>query len=407
MATRTTSWAGLLLMLLAFVGCASSRHYSSLDLGLLPCEMGPPVFGAPEPFFHPLEFTAEGKPAFPEQVEYLKSRLSQPSPRLYDLVFFVHGWNKSPFSAEADYQNFLCRLHARLRVVIADEKAHDGLVVVGIFWPSTIANSDRESPILTPWSYYRMRNRADRIAEGGLAALFAELIPILQKLKPTEMPLPQLGENNLPISQRPYRGARLQLIGHSFGGRMLVRSLATLSKRDKLVPFLLASASANVVLLNAAVPAANFDWIASAIRANISSGTPARLTEATSSYLFNIHSFNDGANRVLFPLASTFDDDAVGCAAGACGVPDYATICIDDHGSIRETGLLNPAAASNPTARVNVWNVDATEIVFSHTDIYKGRVAHLLPDLIYGPLRSRFPANRSGLASPAERCTQK
>ena len=62
---------------------------------------------------------------------------------------------------------------------------------------------------------------------------------------------------------------------------------------------------------------------------------------------------------------------------------------------------------SDPKARVNVWNVDASEIVFSHTDIYKGRVAHLLPDLIYGPLRNRFPDNGTSLVPTAERCAQK
>ena len=104
-----------------------------------------------------------------------------------------------------------------------------------------------------------------------------------------------------------------------------------------MVPFLLASASANVVLLNAAVPAARFDWIADDIQMAMTP-KPMRYRDGIEIYsvhilnLFNIHSFNDGANRVLFPIASAFHDDEVGCAAGACGVPRYATICIDDHG---------------------------------------------------------------------------
>ena len=60
----------------------------------------------PEPFFHPLEVTPDGKPAFREQVEYLKSRLSVRSQPLYDLVFFVHGWNKSPFLPKRTIRTF-------------------------------------------------------------------------------------------------------------------------------------------------------------------------------------------------------------------------------------------------------------------------------------------------------------
>ena len=92
-------------------------------------------------------------------------------------------------------------------------------------------------------------------------------------------------------------------------------------------------------------------------------------------YLFNVHSLKDSANRRLFRLAGLFNDDPATCAAGACGVPRYPTVCVDDSGKVQPgTATLAP---SGP--RLNVFNVDASQIVFDHTDIYKGRVASLVP----------------------------
>ena len=381
----------LVVSLLSVSGCSSSSHYSSVDLALLPCEMGPA--GGPAPFFYPLEFTANGDFAYPEQMDRLKLRIARhqfEDPPLYDLVVFLHGWNKNPFSAEADYQNFLCRLHARLRVLIRDEKASGGLIVVGLFWPSTIANTAQEAQLLTPWSYYRMRSRADAIATRGLAGVFESLTPILENIKKRHVsssasqrvsPLQDdnPGENEPSISQRDYGGVRLKLIGHSFGGRMLVTSLEAMSRKETLVRFLLASGNVNVVLLNAAVPSTRFNWIAGSILKAQADGPPGATTMR--SFLFNVHSFNDGANRVLFPIASLFDDDPVGCGAGACGVPNYATICVNSRGRIGPE-LREPAPT--PLPGVTVWNVDASRIIFSHTDIYKGRVADLVSELMYG-----------------------
>jgi len=39
----------------------------------------------------------------------------------------------------------------------------------------------------------------------------------------------------------------------------------------------------------------------------------------------------------------------------------------------------------------NAWNVDATSVVFDHSDIYKGRVASLVADLVYGNDKTRWP----------------
>jgi hypothetical protein len=353
---------GVLLLLLAITGCASPPKYTSLDLALLPCEQGDsPVF------FRAIEFDQAGAPLFDHQVKALHERF-EGGPPVTDLILFVHGWNKNPSSAELDYQNFLCRLHGRLRDIIGESKRRNGLLVLGVFWPSTITNQAQEPVLLKPLSYYQIRDRADAIAEAGLYNL---LVSLTLELKERRAGVP----------------VRLHLIGHSFGARMLVRSLEKLSEENQLVPFLQAAGNVNVVLVNAAMPPSRFDWISKAVTAAKRQKTAARFTEETKSYLFNVHSFNDTANRVLFRLASLFNDDPATCAAGACGVPDYETLCVDNSGKpgLQKVLVPPPDTLSN---RLNAWNVDATPIVFAHSDIYKGRMATLLAELLY---KRRFP----------------
>ena len=354
-----------LVLLILIVGCTVDPRYNSLDLALLPCESGDsPVF------FRAVEFDALGNLEYAEQFEDLRRRL-QDGPPVTDLILFVHGWNKNPSSAELDYQNFLCRLHGRLRNIIGDEKRRGGLLVLGIFWPSTITNRPEEPLWLKPASYPRIRDRADIVAEKGLAKLLAEFTPDMERSR-----------HQVPV--------RVHLIGHSFGGRMIVRSLEFLKKYGELVPFLTAADSVNVVLLNPAVSAARFDWINEAVNEAQRQKVRARFTESTASYLFNIHSYNDSANRFLFPVASVFIDDQVGCAAGACGVPSYPTLCVDASGKL-QLDALDIAGVHDLSDRLNAWNIDATQIVFDHSDIYKGRVATLVPDLLYDKnVKQRF-----------------
>ena len=345
----------LLGLCVALNACVVAPRYNSLDIALLPCEEG-----SGSVFFTPIEFDGEGAPMHPKQVEDLEQRLEDRSRPVRDLVFFVHGWNKNPTSAELDYQNFLCRLHAQLRREIGQARKESNLAVVGVFWPSTITNRAKEPLLVKPLSYYRIRHRAELVAETGLAELFESLTPRLERLRRAE-------------------SVRIHLIGHSFGGRMLVRALETLDSDGELVPLLEAASQVNVVLIDAAMPTDRFDWVADAVTRSKGKGVSARFTEETASYLFNVHSFNDRANRTLFKLASLFNSDPVACAAGACGVPGYPTVCVDDSGELWWSGQT-PGPTSE---RFNAWNVDATRIVFDHSDIYKGRVASMVATLLY------------------------
>lgn len=384
---QLASWrrASALGLFLATTACVVPMRYTSLDLALLPCENVDS-----SRFFEAVEFNQEGALVYPHQREELDQRFSA-DPPVTDLVFFLHGWNKNPSSAELDYQNFLCRLHTRIRPIgstatsayVSRVERQSGLLVVGIFWPSTITNRAHEPALLKPTSYYRIRNRADTIAASGLTDLLASLTPVLQD----QERVPQDPEK---------RPLRLHLIGHSFGARMMLGSLLELHRREQLVPLLEIADSLNVVLLNAAMPATGFDWIAEAVAEAQRRRQRARLTQATNSYLFNVHSFQDSANRVLFRLASTFNDDPAGCGAGACGVPGYVTVCVDAAGKLDLHTSLAPATRP-PDDRLNVWNIDASSIVFDHTDIYKGRVATLVADLLYDEdLKQRLPPGDSG-----------
>ncbi len=347
-------------------GFKATPRYNSLDLALLPCETGSCTI-----FFRASEFDADGDRPYEHQTAALKSQFESPPP-VINVIVFMHGWNKNPSSAELDYQNFLCRLHARLRDYIGNTKRAGGLLALGVFWPSTITNRDKEPILLKPISYFRIRKRVDHIAETGLANLLTELTPALERSG---------GGTRV----------RVHLIGHSFGGRMLVRAFEILQKRGDFVPFLAASESINVVLINPALPAERFDWIAEALRTENERKSSSRFAPDTASYLFNVHSFNDSVNRVLFPIASVFSDDPVGCAAGACGVPGYATVCVDATGALLPE---RPDATERdaPGQFLNAWIIDATKIDFDHGDIYKGRVATLVADLLYDDkARDRFP----------------
>ncbi len=389
------------LLFISISSCTYQPRYTSLDIDLMPCERGA---NTPK-FFKAIEFDKEGRYKYPTQLEDITERLGGSGAPVTDLIVFTHGWNKSPESAELDYQRFICRLHNELDQVIGDRKRRDGLLIVGVFWPSTITNRPEEPYILKPISYYNIRSRADSIAENGLSNFFDKIGKIIRE----KNGIARAGDSISP---------RIHLIGHSFGGRMVIRAMETLnnqkSKSDvgTLVDFLTSAELLNVVLLNAAMPEERFEWIADAISAarRIQGYTEAdiltRFTENTQSYLFNVHSLNDTPNRVLFRLASLFNSDSVGCAVGACGIPSYDTLCISDAGKI----FAIERSKNNNNEKLKgifVWNANSEKVVFSHSDIYKGRVAKIVTDLLYDEkLRSDITMPIGSSLPKIESCQQ-
>jgi hypothetical protein len=348
------------LFVLLLSTCVAPGRYTSLDLALLPCEAGE----SPK-FFLPVEFDENGDFLYPHQQKELLDYLKKGT--FKDLIFFTHGWNKNPASAELDYQSFICRFHAKLNDSLKDSKRQGKLKVVGIFWPSTITNRAKEPLLVKPVSYYKIRNRVDHLAVAGMAPLLNDVGKVLIDLDE------QQGSAGEP--------RRMHLIGHSFGGRMMIRSLEKLSNDGTLVPILQSVEATNVLLLNAAAPPTFFDWIDDSVARAWKLGTPARFTPATSSFLLNVYSEQDSANKYLFRLASTFNDDPQTCAVGACGIPDVPTLCVDNAGKVEAPEPIT----SLSTPKLNVRNIDSSRIVYSHSDIYKGRVATLVADLLFDP----------------------
>lgn len=345
------------VLVLALAGCVSPGRYSSLDLAVLPCELGE----APD-FFLPIEFDEQGGYLYPQQKDVLLADLR--SGNFADLVFFIHGWNKNPVSAELDYQNFICRFHGKLDASLQELKREGKLRVVGVFWPSTITNRPREPLLLKPVSYFQIRKRVDHVAVEGFAPLLAEIGDVIVDLESRRDP---------GVEPR-----RLHLIGHSFGGRMIIRSFQQLSEEDRLIPILQALDATNVTLINAAAPHTFFDWIDPSVARAWKLGLPGRFTPESSSYLLNLYSRKDTANRRLFRIASIFSPDPVSCAVGACGIPDRPTLCVNAAGKI-----LEPPRVAAAAPELNVRNIDTSAIVYSHSDIYKGRMAALIADLLY------------------------
>ena len=190
---------GLAPLLLLLAGCASVPTYTSQDLAILPCETDVPRF------FQPLEFDVNGKVLFADQQAAVERRIHAQQPR--DIVVFIHGWNKTAYVAEREYQDFLCRFHARLREAEGAAAIEpDRLLIIGMFWRSTLG-ANGPDPMLAKWiTYFPIRLRADVMARTGFTELMQALTVVL-------------GE------RRDKAAPKLHLVGHSFGGRIIVNGM--------------------------------------------------------------------------------------------------------------------------------------------------------------------------------------
>jgi len=362
-------WLAPLLLLLA--GCAGVPTYTSQDLTILPCETDIPRF------FQPLEFNLDGTVLFADQQAAVERRVREQQPR--DIVVFIHGWNKTAYVAEREYQDFLCRFHTRLREAEgAAAVAPDRLLIIGVFWRSTLA-SNSPDPLLAKWiTYFPIRERADLLARTGFTDMMQDLTRVL-------------GERRADKAK-----PKLHLVGHSFGGRIIVNGMRNFIHLGTPAHQLLRHVDRlNMVLLNAAVGPEDFKPIEavalrepidqkergellSAVQAQAGSKvSAATTTKIYAGYTFNVYSGHDIANRWLFPIGALLTTDEARCAIGACPVEGYETINVTPTGRLAEPP--NPAALAPGQAAA--WNVNANQVIFDHSDIYKGRVAALLFDL--------------------------
>ena len=369
---RTICGLALCLVFGLMVGCVQTGQYTSKDITTLPCEQ------KANEFFFPLEFDEAGNQVYADQAPAIEKALHQ-AQRVY---VFVHGWNKTPKLAEGDYQDLICRFYTHSKHDSANAKRS---IIIGVFWPSADF-----PPLLNFW---RMKSRADDLASTG----FQSLIKLLA---------------NPAIESGGHYD--LVLIGHSFGGRIIIKGITHyiaeltrgkhrfLSSLNQLQLILLTTAMGEDILLpyqqiTEDTKAIMRKWNPEDFRQEMIKQygreftrkellvdvlqlrlqwhpTLVELSGLTDLRIYNIFSTHDDANRFLYPIGSFMEHGGPTCAIGACGVFQWPDLV-----SATSAGSLDSAL---DLAETNLWNVDASKVIFSHTDIYKGRIASLVWELI-------------------------
>ena len=374
---RTACGLALWLVFGLMVGCAQTGQYTSKDLTVLPCER------KANEFFFPLEFDKAGNQVYADQAPAIENALHHA-----ERVFvFVHGWNKTPDLAEQDYQDLICRFYTHSKHDSANAKRS---IIIGVFWPSADF-----PPLLNFW---RMKNRADDLALTG----FQSLIKLLAS------PAIESGGHY-----------DLVLIGHSFGGRIILKGISQyiaqltpekyrfFSSLNQLQLVLLTTAMGEYTLLPFFGRTETEDpfefkreWDSQAFLQEMVhqygreftrkellldilqlrlqwQPTLVELSGLTDFRAYNIFSTHDDANRFLYPIGSFMERGGPTCAIGACGVSQWPKLISATPAGILESGV--------DLAQSNLWNVDASKVILSHTDIYKGRIANLVWELIALP----------------------
>ena len=369
---RTICGLALCLVFGLMVGCAQTEQYTSKDLTVLPCER------KANEFFFPLEFDKAGNQVYADQAPAIENALHH-ADRVY---VFVHGWNKTPQSAEGDYQDLICRFYTHSKHDPVNAKRS---IVIGVFWPSADF-----PPLLNFW---RMKSRADDLALTG----FQSLIKLLA---------------NPAIESGGHYD--LVLIGHSFGGRIILKGITHyiaeltpekhhfLSSLNQLQLILLTTAMGEDILLpyqqitedNKAITRkwnpedflqemikqygrefTRKELLLDVLQLRLQwHPTLVELSGLTDLRIYNIFSTHDDANRFLYPIGSFMEHGGPTCAIGACGVFQWPDIVFATSGGSVES-VIDLAVS-------NLWNIEASKIIFSHTDIYKGRVENLVWELI-------------------------
>ena len=354
-----------------------SNQYTSKDLTILPCE------SKANEFFFPLEFDDAGNQVYADQAPAIEKALHH-AQRVY---VFIHGWNKTPDLAERDYQDLICRFYTHSK---RDEASAKRSIIIGVFWPS----SDFP-PLLNFW---RMKNRSDDLAITG----FQSLIRLLA---------------NPTIESGGHYD--LVLIGHSFGGRIILKGVAHyinqltperhrfLSNLNQLQLVLLTTAMGKYALLprfglieTESLLDYKHEWDSDAFLQKMENQYGRKFTHKellidvrhlhlqwhpslvelsglTDFRIYNIFSTHDDANRFLYPMGSLMERGQPACAIGACGVPHWPNLV-----SATSAGSLESVI---DLSQSNLWNIDASRIILSHTDIYKGRISSLMWELISLP----------------------
>lgn len=149
-----------------------------------------------------------------------------------DLLLYSHGWWTTAETAMIDYNRFLMGLAPIVVTADAAIGATRVLLGLGVHWPSMVSE-DANTPltVLQPFTYFNRAKMADEVGEHGSYSLL-----------------------RLALEARRDAGLgqpRIQLVGHSFGCKVVCSALEALA--EELGPSgLLEGLAVNVVLLQAA-----------------------------------------------------------------------------------------------------------------------------------------------------------
>lgn len=125
---------------------------------------------------------------------------------LREIFIFSHGWWTSAIDAMISYNQFLAGMASVIRFA-------PGTLAVGIHWPSMISeNSCDWLNLAESASFFTMEQRAEQVGRHGVCNLLRVLCQIMQGAS----------------------GARIHLIGHSFGCKVICAALDELLKQNAL-----------------------------------------------------------------------------------------------------------------------------------------------------------------------------
>jgi hypothetical protein len=198
----------------------------------------------------------------------LRTALTAPF-QFQDVYIYAHGWWTSPQQAMQDYNQFTIEFARSVLNRLPVHPAADALGV-GVQWPSMVGQSPGLiAKLLEPITFYQMETRANAI---GANAGYALLRTIIQAAAPRR---------------------KLNLIGHSFGCKVVCSLLAEILKDGATVQ-LPGATEVNIVLLQAAFD--DDDLEPGNIYGAIAAGIPNARLLVTSSQL-------DSALGTFYPRA--------------------------------------------------------------------------------------------------------
>ena len=214
----------------------------------------------------------------------LNNEISQaisPVFNISDVFIYSHGWWTDANSAANDYNLFSIGFANRLLLGKAMAGSQLGALPAtslntGIHWPSTISeNGGLLAQLLEPASFFAMETRADDVGETGVHGLLMLLLDEWQ-------------------SQKRAGNLTINLLGHSFGNKVVCSALEALTSASTGSPELIANANFNVVLLQGAFD--NDDFEPDQLYADVVNGMPTMRMLISRSSL-------DSALGTAYPLA--------------------------------------------------------------------------------------------------------